>query len=161
VLARALLLVLTCLVAVACSGSSASPSAALSPSAIASIAASGSPSDSGPTVDEAFCGTIADLESSLAMFETIKIKAANATKLKDAAGGVSSALTPISDTAGTDLVDLTAALGVAVDGLKSSTENYATASPTGKAAAEKKLKKAISTLHAAITQLRQAATCTN
>jgi len=160
VLARALLLVLTCLVAVACGGTSATPSGSVAPSLpAASALVSASPSDSGPTVDETFCGTIADLESALQAFEAIKIKASFASKLKDAADGVSAALTPITDTATSDLKNLTSALKTAVDGLSSSTENYATTSPAGKAAAEKKLKKSLTTLHTAIAQLRQAATC--
>jgi hypothetical protein len=160
VLARALLLVVTCLLAAACGGSSASPSHAPSPSIVASVPASGGPTESGPTVDEAFCGTIADLESGLQTFEAIKVKAANASKLKDAAAGVVAAVTPITGTASTDLLDLADALKTAVDGLSSATENYATASPSGKDAASKKLKKAVTTLHAAIAQLRQAAVCT-
>ena len=161
-LARALLLVLTCLVAVACGGSSATPSRSVAPgSPSASAGVSASPVSSGPTVDETFCGTIAELESALASFEAIKIKASNANKLKDAANGVSAALAPITNTATADLKNLTSAMKTAVDGLSSSTENYATTSPSGLAAAEKKLKKSLTTLHTAITQLRQAATCSN
>lgn len=120
---------------------------------------SGSPDESGPTVDEVFCGTIADLESGLQSFEAIKVKPANASKLKDAAAGVVAAVTPITDTATTDLLDLADSLKTAVDGLSSSTENYATASSSAKDAAAKKLKKAVTVLHKAITQLRQAAVC--
>lgn len=161
-LARALLLVLTCLIAVACGGTSPTPSGSVaSGSALPSAAVSASPMSSGPTVDETFCGTVADLETALQSFEAIKIKASNANKLKDAADGVSAALTPITDTATTDLKNLTSALKSAVDGLSSSTENYATTSPSGKTAAEKKLKKSLTTLHTAISQLRQAATCSN
>jgi len=160
VLARALLLVLTCLIAVACGGSSATPSGSVAPSSpLASAAGSAAPMSSGPTVDETFCGTIADLESALAGFEAIKIKASNGNKLKDAAAGVAAALTPITDTATADLKNLTSAMKTAVDGLTSSTENYATTPSSGLAAAEKKLKKSLTTLHTAITQLRQAATC--
>ena len=161
-LARALLLALTCLIAVACSGSTATPSGSVRPSSSpASSAVSASPGSSGPTVDEAFCGTVADLESALQSFEAIKIKAGNASKLKDAADAVSAALTPITDTATADLKNLSNGLKSAVDGLTSSTENYATSSSSAKAAAEKKLKKSLTTLHTAIGQLRQAATCSN
>jgi hypothetical protein len=156
VLARASLLGLICMLAVACSGGPA-PSSSAKPSSSASTQPSASADGSGAIVDEAFCGTVADMESELAKLETIAIKAANRTKLKDQAAKVKMSLGAITDAASGDLADLVDTLSTAVDGLSSSAENYATSGTPD--TASKRLKKSINTLHGAITDLREAALC--
>ena len=95
---RALLIALA-IAAVA--GCSSSPPASPSSSAGASQSGSPLPSSStggspGATVDEAFCGTIGDLETKLQDLEAIKLKAVNKSKIKPAADNVSGAYSAIS-----------------------------------------------------------------
>ena len=112
----------------------------------------------GPQVAEAFCGTIADLESALQSFEAIKVKAGNASKLKDAADGVSAALTPITDTAAADLGNLVDGLVTAVGGLNFG-RKLRYRSDIGQAGGRADARDSVAALHAAISDLRQAATC--
>src|SRR6516162_7383216 len=76
---RALLIPLTLLLVAACGGSSPTPTPAPTPTAVPSADATEPPpsiaveSPPGSTVvNEAFCGTIADLESTVNSFEQIK-----------------------------------------------------------------------------------------
>lgn len=157
VTARASLLGVICLLAVACGG--ATPTSSAKPSGGASAQPSASAVASGAVVDETFCGTVADMESELAKFEAIKVKASNRAKLTDQADAVYVSFAPIFDTASEDLIDLVDALSTAVDGLSSEAENYATSSNQEQAV--KRLKRAVTALHAAITDLREAALCSN
>lgn len=158
-LARVVLLVLSCLFLAACAGSSISSSPSARASSSTSPAASPSVSPSGAIVNEAFCGTVADLESALQSLEMIKVKPANGSKIKDQAGAVKAALTPIMSTAAAGLTSRVDSLQKAVEGVSTASENYATANAASKSAADKRLKKAIATLHTAITDVRQAAAC--
>jgi hypothetical protein len=156
--ARGSLLALVCLLAIACGGGPpATPSA--KPSTSPSTQPSASASGSGGLVDEAFCGTVADMESQLAKFEALKIRASNRTKLKDQSAAVKRTLPAISAAAAADLTELVDALSTAVDGLTSAAEDYATSSNAD--AASKRVKRAITDLHGAITDLREAAICSN
>jgi hypothetical protein len=156
---RALLIAIAIAAIAGCSSSAPS-----SPSSSASASQSGSPLPSssagtspGATVDEAFCGTIGDLESKLQDFEAIKLKAVNKAKIKPAADNVSGAFSAISDAASATLKSKVDALKSAIDGLSSAAENYSTNShPDAVAGA---VKSATAKLHKAIAQLRAAASC--
>ncbi len=165
---RALLIPLTLLLVAACGGSSPTPTPTPAPtptdvpsadateSAPASIAAE-SPSGS-TVVDEAFCGTIADLESTLNDFDQIKVKPANGQKLQDQAAKVQVAMDAITQAATADVSALSDALGTAVDELNNAAADYATNS-SGKTE-EKRLNKAVTSVTSAIGDLRSAAGCT-
>jgi hypothetical protein len=109
------------------------------------------------TVDEAFCGLIGALESKLHAFEAIKLKAANKAKVKQVADTVSVAFSLIPDAASGALKSKVNVLKAAVDALASAAENYAT-NPRPDAAATG-VRKATTSMHRAITQLRAAANC--
>jgi hypothetical protein len=158
VINRVLLLGLTCLLAAAaCGGGPPAASSSGKPSGSGAATPAGSAAPSGPVVDEAFCGTIADLESELQAFEAIKVRATNRAKLNTQAGKVAMTIDAISAAAPTDLTDLVDELTAAIDGLTGAAENYATSDTAD--AAQKRLKKAVTTLHSKITALREAAAC--
>jgi hypothetical protein len=142
-------------VVAACGGNP--PTATPAPSATPPPSADASAQPSGDVVDEAFCGTVANLETALQNFEAIKIRTVNRSKLTQQAQHVSQALEPIQAQADQSLSGKMGKLATAVDGLKSATENFATSSNTS--SATQQLKKAIKTLHTAINALRTAATC--
>jgi len=168
VLGRALLLMLTCIVVAACGGNSATPtpSPTSSPGATSSDAYplssgdAGSPGASGTVVDEAFCGTIANLESALADYEAIKVKPTDGQKLEDQAGAVSKTMDAITTAANQADAALSASLATAVSELVSASEDYATASGP-RDTQQKRLKKAVSSVHTAITDLRSSSGCTS
>jgi hypothetical protein len=156
---RALLIALA-IAAVA--GCSSSPPASPSGSAGASQSGSPLPSSSlggspGATVDEAFCGTIGDLESKLQDLEAIRLKASNKSKVKPAADDVSGAFSGISDAAPAVLKTKVDAVKSAITSLVSAAENYSTSPHPDSAAGG--VKNAEKALHKAIAQLRTAASC--
>jgi hypothetical protein len=163
---RALLIPLTLLLVAACGGSSPTPTPAPTPTAVPSADATEPPPPSiaaespfGSTVvNEAFCGTIADLESTVNSFDQIKVKPANGQKLQDAAAQVVTAMNAITQAATADVSALTDALGTAVDELNNAAMDYATNS-SGKTE-EKRLNKAVTAVTTAISDLRGAAGCT-
>ncbi len=108
-------------------------------------------------MDEAFCGTIGDLESKLQDFEAIKLKTANKSRVKPAADNVSGAYSAISDAASPALTSKMDALKAAIDALSSAAENYSTSPHPDSAAGG--VRNAEKALHKAITQLRSAASC--
>jgi hypothetical protein len=109
-------------------------------------------------VDEAFCGTIADLESTVDTFDAIKVKPANGQDLQDQAAKVVTAMDLITQAATASVSALADALGTAVDELNSAAADYATNSE-GKTE-EKRLKNAVKGVRTATTDLRSAAGCT-
>jgi hypothetical protein len=160
-----LLIPLTLLLVAACGGSSPTPTPAPTPTAVPSADATEPPpsiaveSPPGSTVvNEAFCGTIADLESTVNSFEQIKVKPANGQKLQDQAAQVVTAMDAITQAATADVSALTDALGTAVDELNNAAMDYATNS-SGKTE-EKRLNKAVTAVTTAISDLRGAAGCT-
>jgi hypothetical protein len=163
---RALLLALTCLLVAACGGSSSTPTPLPTPTAVPSADATepappstGSESPSGSTlVDEAFCGTITDLESTLNDFNAIKVKPANGQKLQDQAAKVVTAMDAITQAETASVSALADALATQVDELNNAAADYATNS-NGKTQ-EKRLNKAVSSVTTAIADLRGAAGCT-
>ena len=163
---RALLLAPILLLVVACGGSSPTPTPAPTPtvapsadateSVVPSIAAE---SPSGSTlVDETFCGTIADLETTVNDFDAIKVKPANGQKLQDQAAKVQVAMDTITQAATAEVSALADALGTQVDELNNAAADYATNS-SGKTE-EKRLNKAVTAVTTAIADLRGAAGCT-
>jgi hypothetical protein len=163
---RALLLAPFLLLVAACGGSSPTPTPAPTPtevptaggteSAPASVALE---SPSGSTlVDEAFCGTITDLETTLNEFNAIKVKPGNGQKLQDQAAKVQTAMDAITQAATADVSALADALGTQVDELNQAAADYATNS-SGKTE-EKRLNKAVTAVTTAIDDLRGAAGCT-
>ena len=163
---RALLLAPILLLVAACGGSSPTPTPAPTPTPVASVGATESvaptsvaESPSGSAlVDEAFCGTIADLESTLQDFDAIKVKPANGQKLQDQAAKVQTAMDAITQATTADVSALADALGTQVDELNNAAADYATNS-SGKSE-EKRLNKAVGAVTTAIGDLRGAAGCT-
>jgi hypothetical protein len=109
-------------------------------------------------VDEAFCGTIADLESTLNDFDQIKVKPTNGQKLQDQAAKVTTAMDAITQAASASVSALSDSLGTAVDELSNAAADYATNS-SGKTE-EKRLNHAVTGVTTAIGDLRNAAGCT-
>jgi hypothetical protein len=163
---RALLLVPILLLVAACGGSSPTPTPAPTPTEVPSAGATESvpasfaaESPSGSTqVDEAFCGTITDLETTLNEFNGIKVKPANGQKLQDQAAKVQTAMDAITQATTADVSALADALGTSVDELNQAAADYATNS-SGKTE-EKRLNKAVNAVTTAISDLRGAAGCT-
>jgi hypothetical protein len=116
-------------------------------------------SPSGSTlVDETFCGTITDLETTVSDFDAIKVKPANGQKLQDQAAKVQQAMDAITQAATAEVTALADALGSQVDELNNAAADYATNS-SGKTE-EKRLNKAVTGVTTAISDLRGAAGCT-
>jgi len=103
-------------------------------------------------VDEAFCGTIGDLESKLQDLEAIRLKASNKSKVKPAADNVSGAFSAISDAAPAALKTKVDAVKSAINSLVSAAENYSTSPHPDSAAGG--VKNAEKALHNAIAKLR-------
>ena len=162
---RALLLAPILLLVAACGGSSPTPTPVPTPTVVPSAGATESvpsfaaESPSGSTlVDETFCGTITDLETTLNDFDGIKVKPANGQKLQDQAAKVQVAMDAITQAATAEVSALADALGTQVDELNNAAADYATNS-SGKTE-EKRLNKAVTAVTTAIADLRGAAGCT-